>query len=53
MEHDLVGLVRLDVSFTGRTRDAGGGTIARVPGTIHVTGTATSDYGVFDIDVSK
>lgn len=52
MEHDLIGDVTLDLSMDGTTQDAGDGTIVRVPGSIHVTGTATSDYGVFTVDVS-
>jgi hypothetical protein len=51
MTGDLVGGVTLDVTFTGATMDADG-TIVRVPGSIQVTGTATSDYGVFEIDVA-
>lgn len=52
MDHDLVGDVLLDLSMSGQTQDAGDGTIVRVPGSIHVTGTASSDYGVFTVDVS-
>ena len=52
MDRDLVGDVTLDLSMSGKTQDAGGGTIARVPGSIRVTGTASSDYGVFAVDVS-
>ena len=52
MGHDLVGDVTLDLSMSGQTQDAGGGTIVRVPGSIRVTGTASSDYGVFMVDVS-
>lgn len=48
---DLGGPVTLDLAFTGTTEDAGDGTIRRVAGSIHVTGTATSDYGVFPVDV--
>ena len=52
MEGDLVGDVALNVSIVGTTQEGPGGEIVRVPGTVKVTGTATSDYGVFDIDVS-
>ncbi len=53
MDGDLVGDVALNVSFTGTTMaGAGVDEIVRVPGTIKVTGTATSDYGVFNIDVA-
>ena len=47
-----VGEVVLDLSMSGQTQDAGDGTIVRVPGSIRVTGTASSDYGVFMVDVS-
>lgn len=52
MGGDLLGDVTLDISFTGTTMEGPGGAIVRTPGSIHVTGTATSDYGVFNVDVS-
>jgi hypothetical protein len=52
MDGDLAGTVELNLQITGQTADTGDGTIARVPGTITVVGTATSDYGVFDVNVS-
>lgn len=52
MDGDLVGDVALDLSMSGQTKDAGDGTIVRVPGSIHVTGSASSDYGVYMVDVS-
>lgn len=52
MTGDLIGDVALDLSFTGTTEDIGDGTIRRVPGSILVKGTATSDYGVFAVDVA-
>ncbi len=52
MDGDLAGTLELDLSITGKTQDSGGGVIARVPGSIRVVGTATSDYGVFQVDVS-
>ena len=52
MDGDLVGDVALNLSFTGQTEAGPGGEIVRVPGTVQVTGTATSDYGVFNIDVA-
>ncbi len=51
MDGDLVGIVALNLQISGRTEDSGG-LIVRTPGTIRVVGTATSDYGVFNIDVS-
>ncbi|MCA9657278.1 MAG: hypothetical protein KC486_02960 [Myxococcales bacterium] len=52
MDGDLAGTVELNLQIAGQTADTGDGTIARVPGTITVVGTATSDYGVFDVNVS-
>lgn len=51
MTGDLAGVVALDVDITGETEEVSDGTIRRKVGTIHVVGTATSDYGVFAIDV--
>ena len=50
MTGDLGGTVELDLQITGMTQ-AAGDAIVRAPGTIHVFGTATSKYGVFDVDV--
>jgi hypothetical protein len=52
MTGDLAGDVTLELSFTGVTDEAPDGAIVRTPGSIHVTGTATSDYGVFPVDVN-
>lgn len=52
MTGELAGTVALDLDITGETEEGPDGAIRRKPGTIHVTGTATSDYGVFAIDVS-
>lgn len=52
MTGDLGGVVTLDLVITGMTEEDASGAIVRKPGTIHVVGTATSDYGVFDIDVA-
>ncbi|HEY8374889.1 MAG TPA: hypothetical protein VIK91_00315 [Nannocystis sp.] len=51
MSGALAGPVALELSITGKTEEGPDGTIRRKPGTIHVVGTATSDYGVFEIDV--
>ncbi|MEO8707216.1 MAG: hypothetical protein ABI867_44725 [Kofleriaceae bacterium] len=43
---------QLDLVFTGDLEDDGAGGVTRVPGTTHVTGTATNnDGGVFEVDV--
>jgi len=52
MAGELAGVVALDLDITGETEEGPDGTIRRKAGTIHVVGTATSDYGVFEIDVS-
>ena len=52
MTGDLLGEVSLDLSITGETEAGPSGDIQRKAGTIRVVGTATSDYGVFDVDVS-
>jgi hypothetical protein len=51
MAGDLAGDVTLNVSIVGKTMAGPGGEIVRVPGTVVVTGTATSGYGTFNIDV--
>ena len=52
MGGDLAGNLALDLAITGMTEEAPDGTIRRKAGTIHVVGTATSDYGVYDVNVS-
>jgi hypothetical protein len=56
MSGDLSGRVDLNLSFTGTLTsiaDGGAGGVARQPGTVHVTGTATSPSGVYTVDVMK
>jgi hypothetical protein len=50
MTGDLEGDLDLDVAFDGTIHDAGGGVTERVAGSTHVTGTAKSANGSFDID---
>jgi hypothetical protein len=52
MDGGLLGPVTLDLAITGETEDDGTGKIRRKAGTVHVTGTATSDYGTFQVDVT-
>lgn len=52
MQGGLEGGVSMSLSITGETEDDGTGKIRRKPGTIRVTGTATSDYGVFNVDIA-
>jgi hypothetical protein len=53
MTGGLAGNVALSLSITGETEDDGTGKIRRKAGTVHITGTATSDYGVFDVDLTR
>lgn len=52
MSGGLEGPVTLNLSIAGMTEDAGG-VIQRKPGTTRISGTATSDFGVFDVDVTR
>lgn len=52
MTGDLAGGVTLDLQLTGETEAGPGDIIVRKVGTIRVVGTASSDYGVYDVDVS-
>lgn len=52
MEGDLEGDVDLDVAFDGELAPDGDGT-QRDEGTTAVTGTATSQYGTYDIDLTR
>ena len=53
MTGSLQGTVALAVTFNGdlQANDAGG--VERKPGTTHITGTATSGTGVYNIDVTR
>jgi hypothetical protein len=54
MSGELRGDVTLDLAFTGDLRmPAGGAGIERVPGSTRVTGTATSEYGVYTVDLTR
>ncbi len=54
MSGDLSGQVSLALTFTGQTQ-AGptAGTVLRKPGTTHITGTATSPAGTYNVDVTR
>ncbi|HEY2370412.1 MAG TPA: hypothetical protein VGH87_28645, partial [Polyangiaceae bacterium] len=49
----LKGTVDLAVTFTGslEANDAGG--VERKPGSTHITGTATSGSGIYQIDLTR
>src|SRR5262249_13080072 len=51
---DLKGAVTLTVSFTGDLEPGEGGVmVERKPGTTHITGTAKSDYGTYNINFTR
>ena len=54
MEGDIEGAVNLSLTLEGMTEPNPDATdnIRRVVGTTHVTGTATSSYGTFNVDVT-
>lgn len=50
---DIEGPVTLDLGFSGDLQTTSDGTgVERKPGSTHVTGTAESDYGTYDVDVT-
>jgi hypothetical protein len=49
---DLDGTVTLDLTMTGALMDGGNGVVLREPGTTHITGTATSGDGLYDVDIT-
>lgn len=51
MTGDLEGDVRLNLTFSGTIESDGMGGTRRQAGTTHVTGTATSSYGTYNVDV--
>lgn len=54
MSGELAGSVTLTLTFTGVTQyDSVTKIVSRKPGTTHVTGTATSDGGVYQVDVTR
>lgn len=52
---DLKGTVTLHLSFTGDLQPLASDAtkIERKPGTTHITGTADSDYGTYDVDITR
>lgn len=53
MTGDVEGDVTLNVTFTGQIEDDGTGKTRRKAGTTHVTGTATSNGGTYNVDVTR
>lgn len=52
MTGDIEGTATLNLTFTGKLMDAGGGKPVRVPGMTHVTGTAVSGDGTYTVDIT-
>ena len=48
MSGELTGPVTLDLAFSSALQPGTGTNVERKPGTTHITGTATSDFGVYD-----
>jgi phage baseplate assembly protein gpV len=53
MTGDLKNSVTLALTFTGTLQAGANNTVIRAPGTTHITGTATSDYGTYTVDVTR
>jgi hypothetical protein len=49
---DIKGDVTLDLTFTGTLMSGPSNTVVRVPGSSHITGTATSGDGMYMVDVT-
>ena len=49
----LEGVVSLDLTLDGTIEDDGSAGTQRVEGGTHVSGTATSDYGVYEVDLDR
>jgi hypothetical protein len=49
---DIEGDVTLNLTMTGSLMDAGNGLVGRVPNSTHITGTANSGDGTYDVDVT-
>jgi hypothetical protein len=47
------GLLRLTLSISGQTEDDGTGIIRQKAGTVRVTGTAQSENGIYNVDISR
>ena len=51
---DLEGTVTLNLAFSGDLQATSDGTgVERKPGTTHITGTAESDFGTYDVDLTR
>lgn len=51
---ELAGTVTLSLTFTGDLQPTADNTgVERKPGTTHITGTADSDFGTYDVDLTR
>jgi hypothetical protein len=53
MSGDLKNAITLTLSFSGNLQAGPNNTVVRAPGSTHVTGTAVSDYGTYNVDVTR
>ena len=53
MSGQLSGQVSLALTFAGQLEAGTGGGVQRKPGTTHITGTATSPAGTYNVDVTR
>jgi len=53
MSGDLEGTVKLSLTLTAELQAGTTTTVERKPGTTHIVGTATSDYGTYDVDITR
>ena len=53
MKGDIEGPVKLTLTFAGDLQSSASGGVERKPGTTHITGTAESDYGTYNVDITR
>ena len=53
MSGGLTGQVSLALTFSGQIQSGRNNTVVRAPGTTHITGTATSPAGTYNVDVTR
>lgn len=53
MEGDLEGVVGMNLTFDGELQDDGSGGTSRVPGATAISGTASSPYGDYDVELTR
>jgi hypothetical protein len=53
MSGELEGEVTLDLTFAGGLQAGEGTKVERKPGTTHITGTAVSEFGTYDVDITR